>query len=162
VLCTDVTPPAGSNTDANGIKQEMTMRVDDLENFPTPAARSLGHRFVAALAAKDTAALLAMLDAEVDFRAMTPSRVWEARTAAEVINDVIFGKWFGPGDAIEQVEAVETAMVGDRGRLGYRLQVTNDDGRLVVEQQAFFDITGNKITWLRVLCSGFRPVASFA
>ena len=136
------------------------MRVDDLEDAPAPAARGLGHRFAAALAAKDAATLRGMLDAEVDFRAMTPSRVWEARTAAEVVDDVILGKWFEPGDTIERVEAVETGMVGDRCRLGYRLQVTNDDGRFAVEQQAFFDVIGNKITWLRVLCSGFRPVTS--
>ena len=136
------------------------MRIDDLEDVPATAARSLGHRFAAALAAKDEAALRAMLDADVDFRALTPSRVWEARTAAAVVDDVILGQWFGPGDAIERAEVIETGMVGDRCRLGYRLQVTNDDGRFVVEQQAFFDITGNKITWLRVLCSGFRPVTS--
>ncbi len=77
-----------------------------------------------------------------------------------MVNDVILGKWFGPGDVIERVEAVETGMVGDRCRLGYRLQVATGAGRFVVEQQAFFDITGNKITWLRVLCSGFRPVTA--
>jgi hypothetical protein len=133
--------------------------VDDLEVVPSPVARSLGHRFAAALAAKDREALRAMLDAEVDFRGLTPNRVWEAGTAAAVVGDVILGKWFEPGDVIERAEAVETAMVGDRCRLGYRLQISNADGRFVVEQQAFFDVADNKITWLRMLCSGFRPLA---
>jgi hypothetical protein len=113
-----------------------------------------------ALAAKDRAALLAILDAAVDFRAMTPNRVWEARTAAAVIDDVILGKWFEADDVIERVEAVETGMVGDRGRLGYRFHVTNADGGFLVEQQAFFDVADNKITWLRVLCSGYRRAAA--
>ncbi|MGE5287223.1 MAG: hypothetical protein ACM3ML_08485 [Micromonosporaceae bacterium] len=136
------------------------MHVNDLENVPASLARSLGHRFAAAIAARDAAALLAMLDAEVDFRGMTPGRVWEARSAAAVVDDVILGKWFEPSDVVERVEAVETGMVGDRCRLGYRLRVANEGGSFVVEQQAFYDITGNKITWLRMLCSGFRPVTS--
>jgi hypothetical protein len=74
-----------------------------------------------------------------------------------VADDVILGTWFGPGDAIERVEKVETGVVGDRFRLGYRLRVTNADGRFLVEQQAFLDVTAGRITWLRVLCSGFRP-----
>ena len=127
-----------------------------------PAVQSLGHRFAAAIAARDRAALIGMLDAQVDFRALTPGRVWEARTAATVIDDVILGKWFEPSDRVEHVEAVETGMVGDRCRLGYRLQVTNEEGSFVVEQHAFFDISGNKITWLRMLCSGFRPVDGLA
>jgi hypothetical protein len=43
--------------------------------------------------------------------------------------------------------------------LGYRLLVTSPAGRFVVEQQAFLEITEGRITWMRVLCSGFRPTA---
>ena len=134
------------------------MHVDGLAEVPAAAAGSFGHRFVTALAARDAATLLALFDDEADFQAMTPGRVWEARTPAGVIDDVILGKWFGPSDVIERVEAVDTGIVGDRYRLGYRLQVTNPDGRFVVEQQAFLDIAAGKITWMRVLCSGYRPV----
>jgi hypothetical protein len=28
-----------------------------------------------------------------------------------------------------------------------------------VEQQAFLDLTDGKITWMRILCSGYRPTA---
>lgn len=134
------------------------MRVDDLEAVAAGTARGFGHRFVAALAAKDAAALRAMFDDEVDFRALTPSRVWEPRTATEVIDDVILGRWFEASDTIELIEVVQTGMVGDRHSLGYRLQVTNGDGRHVVEQQAFFDTAEGKITWMRVVCSGFHPL----
>jgi hypothetical protein len=40
----------------------------------------------------------------------------------------------------------------------YRLRVENAGGTFTVEQQAFCDLTDSKITWLRVLCSGFVPV----
>jgi hypothetical protein len=134
------------------------MRVDDLEDLSATTAPSFGHRFVAALAAEDAATLLAMFDDEVDFRGMTPGRVWDARTATAVIDDVILGKWFGPSDTVERVEVVETGMVGDRHSLGYRLHLTNADGGFVVGQHVFYDITDGRITWMRVLCSGFRPV----
>jgi hypothetical protein len=32
-------------------------------------------------------------------------------------------------------------------------------GTFVVEQQAFLDLAEGRISWLRVLCSGFVPVA---
>ena len=135
------------------------MRVDDLEEMTAAAAvPDLGRRFVAALAAKDAVALRAMFASEVDFRGLTPGRSWEARTAAAVVDDVILGSWFEPGDTIERVEAAETGTVGDRHSLGYRLAVSNADGWFAVEQRAFYDLTGGQISWMRVLCSGFHPV----
>lgn len=134
------------------------MRVDDLEEVAAAVTRSFGGRFVAALAAKDAAALLALFADEVDFRGLTPGRSWEAQTGAAAVDDVILGKWFEPSDTIERVETVETGMVGDRHSLGYRLHLANADGGFVVEQHAFYDITDGRVTWMRVLCSGFRPV----
>lgn len=138
----------------------MTVRVDDLEELSAAATGGFGHKFAAALAAKDAAALRAMFGDEVDFQAMTPGRVWQARTPAEVVDEVILGTWFGPGDVIERAEAVETGVVGDRRRLGYRLRLANSGGSFVVEQQAYFDLSAGRITWMRVLCSGFRPLAA--
>jgi hypothetical protein len=135
------------------------MRVDDLEDVSAGIVQDVGRRFVTALAAKDAASLRALFGAEVDFRGLTPGKVWEARTATAAVDDVILGTWFDPGDTIERVESVETGMVGDRHRLGYRLGVSNSGGRFVVEQQAFLDIAEGKITWMRVVCSGFRPLA---
>jgi hypothetical protein len=53
---------------------------------------------------------------------------------------------------------VETDDVGARHRVGYRLAITNDDGDHVVEQQAYYEDDGDRITWLRVLCAGYQPV----
>jgi len=136
------------------------MRTDDhpAVNEATPAS-SLAHRFATALAAKDAAALRSLFASEVDFRALTPGRAWEARTPDAVIDEVILGSWFEPGDVIRQVESVQHGQVGPRTRIGYRLRVESAGQAYTVEQQAYCDLSDGKITWLRVLCSGFVPVA---
>ncbi len=131
---------------------------DDLEAEADTTSRELGKRFGAALAAKDAATLRGMFDDEVDFRAMTPNHTWEGHTPAAVIDDVILGIWFASCDAMELVEAAGTGRVGDRHGFSYRLQGTNGDGSFVIEQRAYADIAEGKITWMRVLCSGFQPV----
>jgi len=136
------------------------MRTDDhpAVNEATPAS-SLAHRFATALAAKDAAALRSLFASEVDFRALTPGRAWEASTPDAVIDEVILGSWFEPGDVIKQVEAVQHGQVGTRTRIGYRLRVESAGQAYTVEQQAYCDLSDGKITWLRVLCSGFVPAA---
>jgi hypothetical protein len=44
--------------------------------------------------------------------------------------------------------------------VGYRFRVRNPDGTFVVEQQAYLAALDGQIAWMRVLCSGFRPVTS--
>ena len=118
----------------------------------------ISERFARAIAARDASALLGLLAPQVDFRAMTPGRFWEASSAREVVDDVIFGKWFEPTDRIDGIEAIETDVVVDRERVGYRFRVTNDDGAFIVEQQAYVSVEDDGIAWLRIMCSGFRPV----
>jgi hypothetical protein len=117
-----------------------------------------GERFARAVAAKDPRALLDLLDPEIDFRAMTPGRFWEESSAIAVVNDVIFGHWFEPTDHIEAIEGIEQGMVVDRQRVGYRFRVTNQDGTYTVEQQAYLGVHDDRISWLRIMCSGYRPV----
>jgi hypothetical protein len=59
----------------------------------------------------------------------------------------------------DELLQVETSRVADRERVGYRLAVSNPDGRFLVEQQAYYETSGGSITWMRVLCSGSRPAA---
>lgn len=135
------------------------MRTEDHPAVNDAASASdLAHRFAAALAARDAIALRSLFAAEVDFRGLTPGRVWEARTADALVNDIILGAWFETTDVIERIESVQHGQIGTRNRIGYRLQVQNAGGTFTVEQQAFCDLTGGVITWLRVLCSGFIPV----
>ena len=119
-----------------------------------------GEALARAIASKNADALLGLLSPDVDFRAMTPARFWESSSATEVVNDVIFGRWFEDTDRIEAVDAVECDVVGDRRRVGYRFRVTNDEGSFLVEQQAYFSVERDRIDWLRIMCSGYRPVAA--
>jgi hypothetical protein len=115
----------------------------------------LGERFVRAIAAKDAPVLRDLLQPDIDFRAMTPGKFWEASTAPDLVDDIVFGRWFGPNDHIDAVEAIETATVVDRYRVGYRFRVTNDDGPFTVDQQAYFEVKDDRISWLRIMCAGY-------
>ena len=97
-----------------------------------------------------------LLHPEVDFRGMTPGRVWEADGPDDVL--AVLGTWFDVGDVIEGVELVETDGFADRERVGYRLRVRNDGGLHLVEQQAYLTERDGRIGWLRIMCAGYRPV----
>jgi ketosteroid isomerase-like protein len=120
---------------------------------------SPGTRFAQSLAAKDESSLRGLLAPDVDFRALTPGRPWEAADADGVLR-VVFGSWFEPADEIVAVlEVRDGEDVADTHAVGYRFKVRNPDGTYLVEQQAYYrcDADG-RIDHLRVLCSGYRPV----
>jgi hypothetical protein len=119
---------------------------------------SLGEQFATALAAKDFDGVRALLHPEIDFRGLTPSRVWEATDRDAVVEDIL-PQWFEPSDEIQSLDAVETGAFSDRERVGYRFSIRNPDGLFVVEQQAYLEPRGDQIAWMRVVCSGFRPRA---
>ena len=54
--------------------------------------------------------------------------------------------------------SAETEIVVDRGRVGYTLRVRNPDGLFNVQQKAYFESRGEQISWLRIVCAGYRPV----
>jgi hypothetical protein len=120
--------------------------------------RDCAAAFARALASKDRQGLLELLAPDIDFRAMTSGRFWEAETPAQIVDDVILGHWFDPGDHIEDLVSVETDQVADRTRIGYRLRVRNEDGLHLVEQQAYLNETDGRIGWLRIMCAGYRPI----
>jgi hypothetical protein len=119
----------------------------------------LGSQFVAALAAKDTDRLVAFFAPNVDFRAMTPGRFWEADSPQRVVDEVLY-QWFEPHDVIERVDHIEAGYVADRKRIDYRFLVRSPDGLFLVEQRAYFDVDGaSRIAYMRAICSGYRPLA---
>jgi hypothetical protein len=118
---------------------------------------TLGADFARALATKDSAAIGELIHPEIDFRGLTPSRSWEASNRDELLS-ILLGDWFEEDDEIEALESVESDTVADRERVGYRFSVSNPDGRHVVEQQAYLADRDGQIGWMRVVCSGFRPV----
>jgi hypothetical protein len=117
-----------------------------------------GERFARAIAAKDAPVLLGLLAPEIDFRAMTPGRIWEVDSPAQLVDEVILGTWFEPTDRIDAIEAIENGEVADRESVRYRFRVTNDDGAFLVEQQAYLGVSDEGINWLRIMCSGYRPI----
>ncbi|WP_395729558.1 hypothetical protein [Nakamurella sp.] len=118
---------------------------------------AVGESFARALAAKDRNGLLDLLTDPIDFEALTPGRHWRATMPREVVDDIIFGVWFGPGDVITELRSVTCGQVADRERVSYRLAVGRGGLDHVVEQQAYFNFDGGRIDWIRILCSGYRP-----
>jgi hypothetical protein len=117
---------------------------------------TLAEQFAHAVATKDHAGLRSALCARLDFRAMTPNRVWEAEDADGVVEAI--SCWFGDEDVIESVETVAVDEFADRQRVGYRFRVRRADGDHLVEQQAYLTPHDGQIAWLRIMCSGYRPV----
>ena len=120
-----------------------------------------GERFAKALAAKDGQALTALLADPIDFQALTPGRHWQASKPAEVVDDIVLGKWFEPDDDIVRLESVTTGTLPGREHVSYLLRVRTGGEEYLVQQQAYFDVEDSadpRISWMRVLCSGFRKV----
>ncbi|HEU4512566.1 MAG TPA: hypothetical protein VFR87_05630 [Nocardioidaceae bacterium] len=118
---------------------------------------SIAERLVDAIAGHDAAALTGVLAPDVDFRGLTPGRFWEAHSPDEVV-DVVLGHWFAESDHIDEVTSVEHGDdVGDTHRLAYRFDITNPAGSSTVEQQVYYRTTDGHLSYLRVVCSGFRP-----
>ena len=119
------------------------------------AAATAGERFARALAAKDAGALLAD---PVDFQALTPGRHWQAGTGRQAVEEIILASWFGPGDEITELCSVINGRVLDREHVAYRVRVRRAGRDYLVEQQAYYRTEGPRITWMRVLCSGYQPL----
>ncbi len=122
-------------------------------------AERIGERFAKALADKDAVGLKALLRSDVDFRAMTPGKFWEATDTDVIVDETMLGTWFNPERRIVELLAVETDSVGSLGRVGYRFKVERPEGNSVIEQQAYFETDGEKISWLRIMCTGFLPLS---
>jgi hypothetical protein len=117
---------------------------------------SLAGAFGRAVADKDSDRVRELLHPEVDFRGMTPRKVWEAEGPEDIVTAL--QAWFEDSDIIEDVEVLETDAFADRERVGYRFRIRNGDGLHLVEQQAYIGERDGRIGWLRIMCSGYRPV----
>jgi hypothetical protein len=117
-----------------------------------------GHAFAEAVAAKDAAAVSSLLSADVDFKALTPRRLWEASDLEGVL-ETLFEHWLTEDDHIDALVSVtEGEPVEDTGQVSYRFALSTPDGPHTVEQTAYYRTDGDRISYLRVMCSGFRPV----
>lgn len=113
-----------------------------------------GAAFAYALAKKDEPAVRAVTSPELDFRALTPGRFWEAGTQDELLA-ILFGTWLEPADEVVELVSVTTGEVSTRQHVTYRLHLRNADGDSLMEQQMYYQATDGRITWARLMCSGF-------
>jgi hypothetical protein len=118
---------------------------------------TLGAQYADALAAKDFDRVAALLHPEIDFRALTPRKFWEASEPRQLISGVL-REWFEDSDEIEALERVETDAFADRERVAYRFRIRNPEGLFLVEQQVYLTERDGRIGWMRTLCSGYRPL----
>jgi hypothetical protein len=114
-----------------------------------------GPAFAHALAARDFDKLQSLLHTEVEFRALTPRRSWEADGDSPTVD--LFRNWFDEATVIERVEHVGLDAVGDRQHLVYRFSGHDDEAPFVIEQHVYFTERDGRIDWMRMMCSGFRP-----
>ncbi|MGB9378013.1 MAG: hypothetical protein WCB04_10930 [Mycobacteriales bacterium] len=130
------------------------------QTVPGLAPATVGELFAYALAAKDSRRVRSLLSDELDFQGLTPGRHWAAATAREAVDDIMLRHWFGPGDDVHEIRSVSVGQVADRERVAYRFGIRRGGQEYVLEQQAYYDSDGERITWIRILCSGYRPAES--
>jgi hypothetical protein len=117
----------------------------------------VANAWVEAILARDVARAAALLHPEIDFRAMTPNRVWEAEGPKGV--EAILREWFeDPDEDVHRIEATETVAIKDTFRVGWLVQISDADGPHVFEQQAYVREREGRIDWMRVMCSGWIPL----
>lgn len=128
----------------------------DMTTTSTMTADLVGPAFARAVAERDFDRLGSLLDPEVDFRALTPRRTWEASGDTDAVG--LFRSWFDENTVVEEIEQVVTHPVGHRQHFAYRFRGRDADGPFVVEQQVYFTERDGRIDWMRLMCSGFVPL----
>lgn len=141
--------PLSSATDRNSACRIAASGAD-------PEDDAVGRAFAGALARRDFGELATLLHPEVEFRALTPRRTWDPETPEEVVE--VVRTWFATAE-IDQVLDIESGVVGGRLRVGYRFRGRRDGKPFVIEQQAYYDVRDGQLSWVRLVCSGFRVSA---
>jgi hypothetical protein len=123
----------------------------------TIAQSGVASALVDAIVARDFARVVALLHPEIDFRAMTPNRVWEAEAPAGV--EAVLREWLDdPDEDVEGIEATEPVSIEGTVRVGWLVRFSDADGPHVFEQQAYVRERDAQIGWMRVMCSGAIPL----
>lgn len=118
------------------------------------ASTALGAKLAHAIARHDFTGIAELLHPDVEFRALTPRRQWEPATRQDAVE--VLRTWFGDFDIHDMLRVDTTEMAG-RYHVSYRYRGERPEGPFVIEQQAYYDETDGQISWIRILCSGYRP-----
>ena len=127
------------------------------EGGSTAARRSpAGAEFISALAERDFAAAQATLAPEIEFKGFTPSMGFFDRKGSAAVMSLM-REWYATSEGLESLETYD---VVKRHHVGYRVRWRSNDGPMVFEQQAFYDLDdAGRIRALQLVCSGDQPVA---
>lgn len=104
----------------------------------------------------DPEEMVAALSPTVDFKGLTPGRLWEASSPDGVV-DAVLGHWFRARDRVVELLHLTEDQVADTRRIQYRFALENPEGSFVAEQQAYYRTGSQGIEHLRIMCSGYRP-----
>ena len=122
----------------------------------TTASSTVASGLVEAIVARDFSRARGLLHPEIDFRAMTPSRIWEADGPAGV--EEVLRTWLDdPDEEIERIDPVEVTAVEDTARAGWSVRGSDAEGTFVFQQLAYVRERDGQVAWLRVMCTGPRP-----
>ena len=115
---------------------------------------AVADRLVAAIVARDEAAISACFAEDVSFRALTPHVLRErdgASGTAELIAD-----WFASSTELEPVEVREEPLA-DRTLVCCRYVGVKEGEPFVLEHRVVCVLEGDRIAKADLLCTGFRP-----
>lgn len=131
---------------------------DSEPRLSTPAGvRGPAAVYLEAIVDRDLARLTRILDGTASMRALIPPGVRQA-SGADQVASLVLG-WFAGAAAVELCDA-DTAVIGSRTRLRYRLRITGDDQVYDAEQVAYLTLNGDRIAAADLLCSGFHPMTA--
>ena len=82
---------------------------------------------------------------------------WDAETPLGVV-DIVLGVWFDPSKTVTRTVVLESGLVGDVERVSYQMDVDVAGTPSVIEQVAYYSQEQGRITQMRLVCSGFRPL----
>lgn len=118
---------------------------------------ALGQRFLAALARRDFESLETCFQPDVRFKALVPSGVREGTGPEHTV--AWFYLWFGDTEQFD-MQRMDIERMRDRLHICYRIRLIKDGLLQSIEQQAYCEVTGGRISVMNLLCSGFRPEAN--
>lgn len=135
----------------------MTDRSTPTRHHRDTAVDAIPARFLELLAARDFAALAALVAQDARARLLLPRGV-EEHAGREAIVGRIEG-WFGSASEFELTSS-SADVVGTRHRLSWRFSLVREAGtREEIEQVSFLDVASEGIERLDLLCSGFHKAA---
>jgi len=127
--------------------------------FPNPGpdapVTAVADAFFDALSDQDFARVGSVFSDDIHLRALLPAalREWDGPTGVEAA----FTRWFGDTEAFELVDT-EVGLIGARLYLRWRVRLQAerlDPGWQVVEQQAYADLDGDRLSTMSLVCTGY-------